>query len=105
MAMNIAKGALFKDPPIKDGKAHPLMHIALEVLGVKLNLAVWPQETSKGGTVYWPVTGEYSQREVRRLVDVTLVQGATKAQAQAAASTPAQTTAPELRYDPESLPF
>lgn len=102
--MNIAKGALFKDPPIKDGKTHPLMHISLEVLGVKLNLAVWPQETSKGGTVYWPVTGEYSQREVRRLVDVTPVQGATQAQAQTSAA-PATSAAPDLRQDPESLPF
>lgn len=105
MAMNIAKGALFKDPPIKDGKPHPLMHIALEVLGVKLNLAVWPQETSKGGTVYWPVTGEYSQKEARRLVDVMPIQNAGQAQAPAAAATPSPSTAPELRQDPESLPF
>ena len=104
MAMNIAKGALFQDPQIKDGKAHPLMHIALEVLGVKLNLAVWPQETSKGGTVYWPVTGEYSQREVRRLIDVTPVQGAAQDKAQTSAA-PATSAAPELRQDPESLPF
>lgn len=76
---NIASGALFKDAPIQDGKTHPIMHIALEVLGVNLDLAVWPAKTSSKGTMFWPVSGGYSTKETRRLVDVTPVMNAAAA--------------------------
>ena len=48
MANHIADGALFRDAPKNDGKVHPVMHIALTVAGVKLNLAVWPKTTEIG---------------------------------------------------------
>lgn len=40
----VADGALFKDAPINDGKVRPIMHVALTVCGVNLNLAVWPKK-------------------------------------------------------------
>lgn len=103
MARNhIASGALFKDAPIKDGKTHPIMHITLEVLGVNLNLAVWPAQTSSKGTQFWPVSGDYSIKETRRLVDVTPVMNAAAAPDGAPAA-PAEGAEPA--GDPESLPF
>lgn len=81
MAKNyVADGALFKDAPINDGKVRPIMHVALTVCGVNLNLAVWPKKASPNGTVYWPVTGDYSRNETKRLVDVTPVMNASAAQ-------------------------
>ena len=82
MAKNyVADGALFKDAPINDGKVRPIMHVALTVCGVNLNLAVWPKKASQNGTVYWPVTGDYGRNETKRLVDVTPVMNASAAQA------------------------
>ena len=82
MAKNyVADGALFKDAPINDGKVRPIMHVALTVCGVNLNLAVWPKKESPNGTVYWPVTGYYGRNETKRLVDVTPVMNASAAQA------------------------
>lgn len=82
MAKNyVADGALFKDAPINDGKVRPIMHVALTVCGVNLNLAVWPKKASQNGTVYWPVTGDYGRNETKRLVDVTPVMNASSAQA------------------------
>ena len=71
----VAEGALFRDAPVNDGKTRPVMHVALTVLGVKLDLAVWPKETGRNGTAYWPVTGQYGRNETRRLVDVLPVLG------------------------------
>ena len=71
MAYHEIDGALFRDAPANDGKRHPIMHLALEVLGVKMQVAVWPAETSKSGTTkYWPVTGDYARGETKRLVPV-----------------------------------
>lgn len=71
MAYHEIDGALFKDAPANDGKRHPLMHLALEVLGVKMQVAVWPAETSKSGTTkYWPCSGTYARGETKRLVPV-----------------------------------
>ena len=82
MAKNyVADGALFKDAPINDGKVRPIMHVALTVCSVNLNLAVWPKKASQNGTVYWPVTGDYGRNETKRLVDVTPVMNASAAQA------------------------
>ena len=90
MAKNyVADGALFKDAPIKDGKVRPIMHVALTVCGVNLNLAVWPKKASPNGTVYWPVTGDYGRNETKRLVDVTPVMNASASQ-----SVPQQTQQP-----------
>ena len=71
----VAEGALFRDAPVNDGKTRPVMHVALTVLGVHLDLAVWPKETGRSGTAYWPVTGQYGRNETRRLVDVLPVLG------------------------------
>lgn len=82
MAKNyVADGALFNDAKINDGKVRPIMHVALTVCGVNLNLAVWPKKESQNGTVYWPVTGDYGRNETKRLVDVTPVMNASAAQA------------------------
>lgn len=62
----VAEGALFRDAPVNDGKTRPVMHVALTVLGVKLDLAVWPKETGRNGTAYWPVTGQYGRNETGR---------------------------------------
>jgi hypothetical protein len=71
MAYHDVDGALFKDAPANDGKKHPIMHLALEVLGVKMQVAVWPAETSKSGTTkYWPCSGSYARGETKRLVPV-----------------------------------
>lgn len=72
MARNhIVTGAFFKDPPIQDGKQHPIGHMAIEVLGVKFNLAVWPSQTSQRGTKFCPVSGDYDLKETKRLIDIT----------------------------------
>ena len=71
----VAESALFRDAPVNDGKTRPVMHVALTVLGVKLDLAVWPKKTGRNGTDYWPVTGQYVRNETRRLVDVLPVLG------------------------------
>ena len=70
MAYHEIDGALFKDAPANDGKRHPLMHLALEVLGVKMQVAVWPAEKSAKGVQYWPCSGSYARGEARRLVPV-----------------------------------
>ena len=73
MAYHEIDGALFRDAPANDGKRHPIMHLALEVLGVKMQVAVWPAETSKSGTTkYWPVTGDYARGETKRLIPVVV---------------------------------
>lgn len=72
MAYHEIDGALFKDEPKNDGKRYPIMHLALEVLGVKMQVAVWPAETSKSGVKYWPCSGSYARGEARRLVPVTV---------------------------------
>lgn len=107
MAKNcIAAGALFRDAPISDGKTRPVMHVALDVCGVKLTLAVWPKETGKSGTAYWPVTGEYARGEARRLVDVTPTVGAAAQGGQAAPpAAPAAESARCAAADVEDLPF
>lgn len=105
MARNcIAAGALFRDAPISDGKTRPVMHVSLDVCGVKLTLAVWPKETGKSGTAYWPVTGEYARGEARRLVDVTPTVGAA---AQGGQAEPPAAPASALGAAPaaEDLPF
>lgn len=99
----VADGALFKDAPLNDGKVHPIMHIALTVCGVKLNLAVWEKAVGKSGTVYWPVTGDYARNETRRLVDVTPVFGSAAApEGQTSAPTPGEGNSPSGSDD---LPF
>lgn len=79
MANGIIRGALFRHTPTPgedSNKQHPTYDIQLEVLGVKLRLAAWPQVASKSGTVkYMPISGDYARDEVRRLVDVTPVMG------------------------------
>ena len=106
---HIADGALFKDPAINDGKVHPIMHMTLNVLGVNLNIAVWPKETSGRGTVYWPVTGDYSLKETKRLVDVTPVMNAsvdTSGAATAAAAAPiVREPVDATAQDGDNLPF
>ena len=72
MAYHEIDGALFKDAPANDGKRHPIMHLALEVLGVKMQVAVWPAEKSAKGVQYWPCSGSYARGEARRLVPVTV---------------------------------
>lgn len=74
MAYHEIDGALFRDPPANDGKRHPVMHLALEVLGVKMQVAVWPAEKSAKGVQYWPVSGQYARGEARRLVPVDISQ-------------------------------
>lgn len=108
----VAEGALFRDAPVNDGKTRPVMHVALTVMGVKLNLAVWPKETGRNGTAYWPVTGQYGRNETRRLVDVLPVFGGVPPTADGpsrSAPTPAgqKAAAPgaEKSGEDEDLPF
>ena len=81
MAYHEIDGALFKDAPANDGKRHPIMHLALEVLGVKMQVAVWPGEKSAKGAQYWPCSGSYARGETRRLVPVAVEQLPTAAPA------------------------
>jgi len=74
MAYHEIDGALFRDPPANDGKRHPVMHLALEVLGVRMQVAVWPAEKSVKGVQYWPVSGQYARGEARRLVPMEVAQ-------------------------------
>ena len=95
MAYHEIDGALFKDEPRNDGKRYPIMHLALEVLGVKMQVAVWPAETSKSGTTkYWPCSGSYARGETKRLVpvDTSAIQAkpADGAQADSTAGTDAE---------------
>ncbi len=66
MAYHEIDGALFKDAPVNDGKRHP------KVLGVKMQVAVWPAEKSTKGFQYWPVSGDYARNETKRLVPVNV---------------------------------
>lgn len=102
---HIAYGALFKDPEIKDGKTHPIMHMTLNVLGVNLNIAVWPKETSGRGTVYWPVTGDYALKETKRLVDVTPVMNASSTTSAATAAAPTVSEPVDAAKAKDDLPF
>lgn len=95
---NVIKGAAFQNAKVEDGKVHPIMRLALEVCGVKMNVAVWPQKTSDSGTKYWPVSGEYDQRETRRLVDVTPVFGLCGASGPAEISSGAAPESEDLPY-------
>ena len=71
MAYHEIAGALFRDEQRPaDGKRYPVMHLALEVLGVKMQVAVWPGEKSAKGAQYWPCSGSYARGETRRLVPV-----------------------------------
>lgn len=102
MAYHEIDGALFKDEQRPaDGKRYPIMHLALEVLGVKMNVAVWPAEKSKGkGVTYWPCSGDYARNETRRLVPVDV--------AQLPQAVPAAATPPQPSADPDSstpIPF
>ena len=75
MAYHEIDGALFRDEQRPaDGKRYPVMHLALEVLGVKMQVAVWPGEKSAKGTQYWPCSGSYARGETRRLVPVAVEQ-------------------------------
>ena len=82
MAYHEIDGALFRDEQRPaDGKRYPVMHLALEVLGVKMQVAVWPGEKSAKGAQYWPCSGSYARGETRRLVPVTVEQLPTAAPA------------------------
>lgn len=88
MATGIIRGAMFRHTPRAGedpGKRHPIYDIQLEVMGVRLRLAAWPKEKSKGGTVeYLPISGEYAMNETKRLVDVAVTVGAGEKAAPAA---------------------
>ena len=82
MAYHEIDGALFRDEQRPaDGKRYPVMHLALEVLGVKMQVAVWPGEKSAKGAQYWPCSGSYARGETRRLVPVAVEQLPTAATA------------------------
>ena len=82
MAYHEIDGALFRDEQRPaDGKRYPVMHLALEVLGVKMQVAVWPGEKSAKGAQYWPCSGSYARGETRRLVPVVVEQLPTAAPA------------------------
>ena len=82
MAYHEIDGALFRDEQRpSDGKRYPVMHLALEVLGVKMQVAVWPGEKSAKGAQYWPCSGSYARGETRRLVPVAVQQLPTAAPA------------------------
>lgn len=103
MATSMIRGAIFRHTPTANEdatKQHPVYDIQLEVMGVRLRLAAWPEVASKSGTVkYLPITGDYARGEVRRLVDVTPVMNAP----QGGAASPAPAAAPAP--DPDDLPF
>ena len=104
MAYHEIDGALFKDAPVNDGKRHPIMHLAIEVLGVKMNVAVWPAEKSTKGNQYWPVSGDYARNETRRLVPVN-VEGMRIKYSDATAAGPANGPATEPQGGGEDVPF
>lgn len=111
MAYHEIDGALFRDAPATDGKTHPIMHLALEVLGVKMNVAVWPAQTSAKGQKYWPCSGQYDRNESRRLVPVDVAQlpppraGSGGAASPAPASPSGARTAAQVDGDAGDLPF
>ena len=102
---SIIRGALFRHTPSPNedaSKQHPVYDIQLEVLGVKLRLAAWPQVASQSGNVkYMPISGDYARSEIRRLVDVTPVMNAQ----QGGAAAPAPATPPAGTSAPDDLPF
>ncbi len=102
---SIIRGALFRHTPSPNedaSKQHPVYDIQLEVLGVKLRLAAWPQVASQSGNVkYMPISGDYARSEIRRLVDVTPVMNAQ----QGGAAAPAPATPPAGTSVPDDLPF
>lgn len=100
MAYHEIDGALFRDAPVNDGKRHPVMHLALEVLGVKMQVAVWPSEKSAKGVQYWPVSGDYARNETRRLVPVNV-----SAIQAAPTDGPANGSAAETQGGGEDVPF
>ena len=107
MANNsIVRGAIFRLTPGPNedaSKQHPVYDIQLEVLGVKLRLAAWPQVASQSGTVkYMPISGDYARNETRRLVDVTPVMNAQ--QGGAASPVPAAPVAAAASV-PDDLPL
>ena len=103
---SIIRGALFRHTPTPNedaSKQHPVYDIQLEVMGVKLRLAAWPQVASQSGTVkYMPISGEYARGEVKRLVDVTPVMNAQ--QGGAASPVPAAPVTAAASV-PDDLPF
>ena len=107
MANNsIVRGALFRHTPGPNedaSKQHPVYDIQLEVMGIKLRLAAWPQVASQSGNVkYMPISGDYARSETRRLVDVTPVMNAQ----QGGAAAPVQATPPAASASvPDDLPF
>ena len=109
MAYHEIDGALFKDEQRPaDGKRYPIMHLALEVLGVNMNVAVWPAEKSKGkGVTYWPCSGDYARGETRRLVPVD-VAGVRIKYTNDVAAGPVDAPAPQPSADPDTstpIPF
>lgn len=105
MSQSIIRGAIFRHTPSPNedpSKQHPVYDIQLEVCGVKLRLAAWPQVPSKNNAnlKYMPVNGDYARGEIRRLVDVTPVMNAQ--QGGAASPAPAATPQPAAADD---LPF
>lgn len=105
MATSMIRGAIFRHAPTPNedaSKQHPVYDIQLEIMGVKLRLAAWPQVASKTGTVkYMPISGDYARGEIRRLIDVTPVMNAQ----QGGAASPAPAAAPAAPADPDDLPF
>lgn len=103
---SIIRGAIFRHTPSPNedpNKQHPVYDIQLEVLGVKLRLAAWPQVASQSGNVkHMPISGDYARSETRRLVDVTPVMNAQ----QGGAAAPVQATPPAASASvPDDLPF
>lgn len=106
MATSMIRGAIFRHAPTPNedaSKQHPVYDIQLEIMGVKLRLAAWPQVASKTGTVkYMPISGDYARSETRRLVDVTPMMNAQ----QGGAAAPVQATPPAASASvPDDLPF
>ena len=105
MAYHEIDGALFRDAPVNDGKRHPVMHLALEVLGVKMQVAVWPSEKSAAkGIQYWPVSGSYARNETKRLVQVN-VEGMRIHYSNATAAVPADGQATEPQGGADDCPL
>ena len=105
MATSMIRGAIFRHTPTANEdatKQHPVYDIQLEVMGVRLRLAAWPQVASQSGNIkYMPITGEYARSEIRRLVDVTPVMNAQHG----GAAAPAPATPPAGTSVPDDLPF
>ena len=80
------------------------MHLALEVLGVKMQVAVWPSEKSAKGVQYWPVSGDYARNETRRLVPVN-VEGMRIHYSDSVAGVPANGSATEPQGGADDCPL